>query len=66
MNYLLLGTSAAPLLKALNDSGLSEALIDSEPCPAALLLLMQEILRLHTAEVLSMQAVLEDFGAICC
>ena len=32
----------------------------------ALLLLMREILRLHTAEVLSMQAALEDFRAICC
>lgn len=66
MSYLLLGTSAAPLRKALNDSGLSEALIGSEPCPAALLSLMRAILRLHTAEVLSMQAALGDFGAICC
>ncbi len=32
LDYLLLGTSAAPLRKALNDSGLGEALIGALPC----------------------------------
>ena len=31
LDYLLLGTSAAPLRKALNDSGLGEALIGGHP-----------------------------------
>ncbi len=31
LDYLLLGTSAAPLRKALNDSGLGEALIGGRP-----------------------------------
>ena len=31
LDYLLLGTSAAPLRKALNDSGLGEALIGARP-----------------------------------
>ena len=33
LDYLLLGTSAAPLRKALNDSGLGEALIGARPPP---------------------------------
>ena len=66
LDNLLLGTSAAPLRNALNDSSLSEALIGAKPCPAALLLLIREILRFPTAEVLSMQAAQEDSGAICC
>ncbi len=33
LDYLLLGTSAAPLRKALNDSGLGEALIGARAAP---------------------------------